>query len=126
MVVALLDFDQKDSENNFRCPDNILVPASSLYRRLSALAVFELQPIYYCPLKSNRLVDDTGGVEKYKKVQELNWNEAEKSSGKTIKIKGFPRDKKVKIFWQFGSLIQNKKGDLKGHYICKVILIGLI
>jgi hypothetical protein len=44
-------------------------------------------------------VDDTGGVEKYKKVQGLNWNEAEKLSGKRIKIKGFPRDKKVKIFW---------------------------
>ena len=37
-------------------------------------------------------------IEKYKKVQDLNWNELEKSSGKTIKIKGFPRDKKVKIF----------------------------
>ena len=34
--------------------------------------------IYYCPLKSNRWVDDTRGVEKYKKVQDLNWNEAEK------------------------------------------------
>ena len=44
-------------------------------------------------------VDDTRGVEKYKKVQELNWNEDEKSSGKTIKIKGFPLCKKVKIFW---------------------------
>ena len=40
-----------------------------------------------------------GAIEKYKKVQELNWNETEKLSGKTIKIKGFPRDKKVKIFW---------------------------
>ena len=29
----------------------------------------------------------------------LNWNEAEKSSGKIIKIKGFPLCKKVKIFW---------------------------
>ena len=38
-------------------------------------------------------------VEKYKKVQDLNWNKAEKSSGKIIKIKGFPRDKNVKIFW---------------------------
>ena len=38
-------------------------------------------------------------IEKYKKVQDLNWNEAEKLSGKRIKIKGFPRDKKVKIFW---------------------------
>ena len=38
-------------------------------------------------------------IEKYKKVQDLNWNEAEKSSGKRVKIKSFPRDKKVKIFW---------------------------
>mgnify|MGYP006261811931 CR=1 FL=1 len=38
-------------------------------------------------------------IEKYKKVQDLNWNEAEKYSGKIIKIKGFPRDEKVKIFW---------------------------
>ena len=37
-------------------------------------------------------------IEKYKKVQELNWNETEKLSGKRIKIKGFPRDKKVKIY----------------------------
>jgi len=39
------------------------------------------------------------GREKYKKVQDLNWNKTEKFSGKRIKIKGFPRDKKVKIFW---------------------------
>ena len=38
-------------------------------------------------------------IEKYKKVQELNWNETEKISGKRIKIKGFPLCKKVKIFW---------------------------
>ena len=38
-------------------------------------------------------------IEKYKKVQDLNSNETEKLSGKRIKIKGFPRDKKVKIFW---------------------------
>ena len=37
--------------------------------------------------------------EKYKKVEELNWNETEKSWGKRIKIKGFPQNKKVKMFW---------------------------
>ena len=58
-----------------------------------------LGKFYYCPLKSNRLVDDTGGVEKYKRVQYLNWDKTEKFSGKRIKIKGFPRDKKLKIFW---------------------------
>ena len=38
-------------------------------------------------------------IEKYKKVQDLNWNEAEKKSGKIIQIKGFPLCQKVKIFW---------------------------
>ncbi len=67
-------------------------------QRLMAL-VDNLGKIDYCPLKINRLVDDTGGVEKYKNIGELSWNESEKISGKIIKIKGFPRDKKVKLFW---------------------------
>ena len=67
-------------------------------QRLMAL-IDDLGKIYYCPLKINRLVDDTGGVEKYKNIGELTWNKSEKISGKIIKIKGFPRDKKVKLFW---------------------------
>lgn len=54
--------------------------------------------IYYCPLKKNRLVDDTGGVEKYKPIEQLGWNSTELEQGKIIKIKGFPGDKKVKLF----------------------------
>ncbi len=42
-------------------------------QRLMAL-VDNLEKIYYCPLKINRLVDDTGGLEKYKKIGELSWN----------------------------------------------------
>lgn len=57
-----------------------------------------LGKIYYCPLKKNRLVDDTGGVEKYKAVEQLIWNESEIKQGKVIKVKGFPGDKKVKLF----------------------------
>ena len=67
-------------------------------KRLMGL-IDNMEKIYYCPLKINRLVDDTGGVEKYKKIGELCWNESEKISGKIIKVKGFPRDKKVKLFW---------------------------
>ncbi|NES71981.1 MAG: hypothetical protein F6K24_45675 [Okeania sp. SIO2D1] len=36
-------------------------------QRLMAL-VDNLEKIYYCPLKINRLVDDTGGIEKYKNI----------------------------------------------------------
>ncbi|ABG50563.1 hypothetical protein Tery_1207 [Trichodesmium erythraeum IMS101] len=67
-------------------------------QRLMAL-IDNMGKIYYCPLKINRLVDDTGGVEKYKKIGELCGNKSEKISGKIMKIKGFPRDKKVKLFW---------------------------
>ena len=67
-------------------------------QRLMAL-IDNMGKNYYCPLKTNRLVDDTGGAEKYKNIYELNWSESEKISGKTIKIKGFPKDKKVKLFW---------------------------
>ncbi|GGA20615.1 hypothetical protein CYANOKiyG1_35570 [Okeania sp. KiyG1] len=44
-------------------------------------------------------MDDTGGVEKYKSIAKLSWNESERISGKIIKIRGFPRDKKIKLFW---------------------------
>ena len=33
-------------------------------------------------------------IKNYKKVQALNWNEAEKYSSKIVEIKGFPLDKK--------------------------------
>ncbi len=54
--------------------------------------------IYYCPLKRNRLVDDTGGVENYQPIESLNWTKTEIEQGKIIKIKAFPKDKKVKLF----------------------------
>lgn len=62
------------------------------------LLIDDLGKIYYCPLKINRLVDDTGGVEKYKAIQQLDWNQTEALQGKLIKIKGFPGAKKVKLF----------------------------
>ena len=58
-----------------------------------------LGKIYYCPLKSNRLVDDSGGVEKYKRIDQLAWSEKELLQGKLIKINKLPKDKKVKLFW---------------------------
>ena len=62
----------------------------SWYTRQSWMGLIDnLGKIYYCPLKINRLLDDTGGVEKYKNIGELSWDESEKISGKIIKIKGF-------------------------------------
>lgn len=62
------------------------------------LFIDSLHKIYYCPLKDNRQVDDSGGEEPYRRVDELAWTNHEWQHGKLIKIKGFPRDYKVKLF----------------------------
>ena len=62
------------------------------------LAIEKYQKIYYCPLKANRQVDDSGGSQPYQRVDSLAWSEVEKQQGKVIKIKGFPGSHKVKLF----------------------------
>ena len=44
------------------------------------------------------MVDDTQGQEDYKSVEYLSWTPSELESGKVIKIKTFPKFKKVKLF----------------------------
>ncbi len=66
-------------------------------QRIMAL-IDNWQKIYYCPLKKNRLVDETGGKEKYQRIELLQWNQQNKQQGKLIKIKKFPSEKKVKLF----------------------------
>jgi hypothetical protein len=62
------------------------------------LFIESLGKFYYVPLKCNRKVDDSGGILKYKHVDELNWNPVDLKLGKTIKIKSFPKEHKVKLF----------------------------
>lgn len=62
------------------------------------MEVDNLGKVYYCPLKANRLVDDSGGVKPYERVGQLEWSKDEQQYGKVLKIRGFPRDKKVKLF----------------------------
>jgi len=58
----------------------------------------QLQKVYYCPLKTNRRVDDSGGTAPYQRVDELVWSVQQLQQGKSIKIRGFPSHKKVKLF----------------------------
>jgi hypothetical protein len=58
----------------------------------------DLGKIYYCPLKNNRKVDDSGGARPYKAVSKLHWDQAELAGGKLVKVKGFPGSTKVKLF----------------------------
>jgi hypothetical protein len=53
---------------------------------------------FYCPIKSNRKVDDSSGKEPYKPVEELRWSEQELAQGKLVKLHQFPLDQKVKLF----------------------------
>jgi hypothetical protein len=62
------------------------------------LLLESLGKVYYCPLKDNRQVDDSGGEQPYQRVDSLAWSPAELAHGKPIKIKGFPKEHKVRLF----------------------------
>ena len=52
----------------------------------------------YCPLKSNRLVDDSGGQQPYQPVGCLSWSAEEVEHSKALKVQGMPKDCKLKRF----------------------------
>lgn len=54
--------------------------------------------IYYCPIKTNRKVDDSGGIRDYQPVSSLVWSKEELENGKLIKIQKFPGSYKHKLF----------------------------
>ena len=53
---------------------------------------------FYCPIKSDRQVDDSGGARPFRRADSLDWDQSELESGKRIKIKGFPGAYKVQLF----------------------------
>ena len=55
----------------------------------------QLEKHYYCPLKSNRQVDDSNAQKPYQRVDSLQWTERELRDGKQIKIRGFPKHHKL-------------------------------
>ncbi len=52
----------------------------------------------YCPLKTNRRVDDSNGAEPFQRIDNLVWTQTELNAGKRIKIRGFPKNHEVKLF----------------------------
>jgi hypothetical protein len=54
--------------------------------------------LFYCPLKSNRKVDDSAGERPYQGVSQLEWSEEELHSGKIVKVHGFAAEYKVRLF----------------------------
>jgi len=62
------------------------------------LLVERLKKKYYCPIKANRQVDDSGGAGKYRRADSLEWTPDELARGKQVKICGFPKGHKVRLF----------------------------
>ena len=54
--------------------------------------------VFYCPLKANRLVDETQAKEPYQTVETLAWSELEEQQGKMVKVKGFAKNFYLKLF----------------------------
>ena len=75
------------------------VPMDSWYATKDLMMHFDRAgKLFYCPLKSNRKVDDSGGKNPHKAVSGLEWFGDEMPRGKQVKIHGFPMDHKVKLF----------------------------
>ena len=62
------------------------------------LHIERLNKVYYCPLKDNRQVDETGGEAGYQRVDRLNWTALEQQQGKVVHLKTFPKGHQVKLF----------------------------
>ena len=62
------------------------------------LSIELFKKFYYCPLKDNRQVEDSGDRQPYRRVDALAWSADELEHGKCIKIKGFPKEHKVHLF----------------------------
>ena len=54
--------------------------------------------LFYCPVKKNRLVDDSGGERPSQAVETLSWTRAEETTGKTIKLNKLSSTIKLKLF----------------------------
>ena len=69
------------------------MPVNISYSLLKVLA-----KTYYCPMKSNRLSDDSQGERPYRRIDALDSTDAEQMSGKIVKLNKFPKHHKVRVF----------------------------
>ncbi|MBO3273134.1 hypothetical protein J4D97_20960 [Hymenobacter defluvii] len=60
--------------------------------------LIEEKKLFYCHLKSNRLVDDSGGQQPYQPLALLAWSAQQVAQGKLLKVKKMPQDVKLNCF----------------------------
>jgi hypothetical protein len=57
--------------------------------------------VYYCPLKTNRLVDESDGSDRTRPhvpIATLGWSAADQARGKLVHLKDFPKGHRVRLF----------------------------
>ena len=62
------------------------------------LPLHRADKIFYCPINSNRRVDDSGGEAPYRLVSDLQWSAQDDITGELVKVHGFPGVLEVKLF----------------------------
>ena len=62
------------------------------------MCIERLGLFYYCPLKSNRLVDESDGQEPYVRIDQLPWEEKQAHQLKVVHIRLFPKGHRVRLF----------------------------
>ena len=63
-----------DALNTKKLPFRVVLMDSWYATKDLMLHIHRAGKFFYCPLKSNRKVDDSGGVERYKAVNSLQWS----------------------------------------------------
>jgi hypothetical protein len=62
------------------------------------LAIERMQKSYYCPVKVNRQINESGQPKDYHRAAALSWTKGEQQHGKLVHLKGFPNGHQVKLF----------------------------
>jgi hypothetical protein len=62
------------------------------------LPIEDLNKVYYCPLKANRLVDDSDPQQPYQRIDTLTWTPDEQQQGKRLHLQDFPKGQRVNRF----------------------------
>jgi len=84
---------------NFRAVEFRFVLMDSWYATMSLMTrLIKEKKIFYCPLKKNRQVDDSLGEKPYRAIETLDWTEEELQAGKTVKVKKFASETRLKLF----------------------------
>lgn len=62
------------------------------------LYVSDMGKLFYCPIKRTRLARHFGTSDYYQRVELFEWNETELQQGKAIRLKGMPREFRMRMF----------------------------